>query len=80
MILLKSFKRKEVNIKTIITIRIDLGVNEMDSPIVNLELKKSIILLIKFMWAKVTIKTKPTLVKGWEKIAMKKKITPTLTC
>ena len=25
------------------------------------------------MWAKVTIKTKPTLVKGWEKIAMKKK-------
>jgi len=26
-----------------------------------------------FIWDKVTIKTKPTLVRGWEKIAMKKK-------
>ena len=28
---------------------------------------------MKLIRAKVTIKTKPTLVKGWEKIAMKKK-------
>ena len=74
MIFLKSLSRRDVKMKTKITIRMDFGVKEILSPRVNLWLKNSKILFITLiMGIKLLLKTKPTLVKGWEKIAMKKK-------